>query len=199
MLASQHSPKTHSSAPTTPSRACCAVLQQIANIQSGNFCMPRCDEPWTEVQFGSPTEGNIKLLVAPLFRLTRVKNATVRTTAQAAASTSRTPGTAKTHTAVHFVARTGRALCCQHPLLALRQLTTQHSALLPAPYFLCPLSPLPPGGAGGNAHRGHRQDGCIHHWPGCGPRSHYLRHCKAAGAFAAPPPRTLPQHCPPPH
>lgn len=32
---------------------------KVANIQSGNFCMPRCDEPWTEVVFEAPSEGKV--------------------------------------------------------------------------------------------------------------------------------------------
>ncbi|CAK0786183.1 hypothetical protein CVIRNUC_009396 [Coccomyxa viridis] len=42
---------------------------KIANIQSGNFCMPRCDEPWTEVVYEDSSEGKLTLMVAPLRRL----------------------------------------------------------------------------------------------------------------------------------
>ncbi|KAK9918460.1 hypothetical protein WJX75_004213 [Coccomyxa subellipsoidea] len=42
---------------------------KVANIQSGNFCQPRCDEPWTEVVFEGASEGRVSLLVAPLRRL----------------------------------------------------------------------------------------------------------------------------------
>ncbi|KAK9814442.1 hypothetical protein WJX72_005984 [[Myrmecia] bisecta] len=50
---------------------------QVANIQSGNFCMPRCDEPWTEVIFTADKEGKLQLIVAPLNRLTRKANASL--------------------------------------------------------------------------------------------------------------------------
>ena len=32
--------------------------QPVANIQSGNFCMPKCGEPWTEVIFAG-SEGKV--------------------------------------------------------------------------------------------------------------------------------------------
>ncbi|KAL6782125.1 hypothetical protein ACKKBF_B10760 [Auxenochlorella protothecoides x Auxenochlorella symbiontica] len=41
----------------------------ILNILSGNFCMPRCDEPWYEALFQNQAEGKAQLIVAPLFRL----------------------------------------------------------------------------------------------------------------------------------
>ncbi|CAL5226936.1 g9817 [Coccomyxa viridis] len=42
---------------------------KVANIQSGNFCQPRCDEPWTEVVYEDAGEGKLTLMVAPLRRL----------------------------------------------------------------------------------------------------------------------------------
>ncbi|KAL0039546.1 hypothetical protein WJX77_001545 [Trebouxia sp. C0004] len=50
----------------------------VANIQSGNFCMPNCAEPWTEVVFADDKEGKIQLLVAPLQKLTPKANATIK-------------------------------------------------------------------------------------------------------------------------
>lgn len=55
---SQPSPHTH-----------CAV--------SGNYCQPRCDEPWTEVLFESSSDGKIFVIVSPLVKLTRVKGAAI--------------------------------------------------------------------------------------------------------------------------
>lgn len=44
--------------------------QKMANVLTGNFCMPRCDEPWTECIFADPVEGSVKVVVSPLRRLT---------------------------------------------------------------------------------------------------------------------------------
>jgi hypothetical protein len=33
----------------------------VANIQSGNYCQPRCAEPWTEVIFTDPAEGKAQV------------------------------------------------------------------------------------------------------------------------------------------
>ena len=43
----------------------------VANILSGNYCQPRCDEPWTEVLFEGPGEGSLQVLVSPLNKLRR--------------------------------------------------------------------------------------------------------------------------------
>ncbi|KAK9832104.1 hypothetical protein WJX81_007290 [Elliptochloris bilobata] len=51
---------------------------KIANIQSGNFCLPRCDEPWTEALYENPAEGKLTLIVSPLRRLISKTNATIR-------------------------------------------------------------------------------------------------------------------------
>jgi hypothetical protein len=44
---------------------------------AGNYCQPRCDEPWTEVLFESGQEGKIVVIVSPLIKLTRVKGAAI--------------------------------------------------------------------------------------------------------------------------
>lgn len=51
---------------------------KVANILSGNYCQPRCDEPWTEVIFENAEEGRAALLASPLFKLTprKVKSIT---------------------------------------------------------------------------------------------------------------------------
>ena len=48
--------------------------ERVANIASGNYCQPRCVEPWTEVIFSNPREGRCEIIVAPLERLTPRKN-----------------------------------------------------------------------------------------------------------------------------
>ena len=35
--------------------------QAVANIQSGNYCQPRCAEPWTEVIFYDSSEGRAQV------------------------------------------------------------------------------------------------------------------------------------------
>lgn len=50
----------------------------ILNILSGNFCMPKCDEPWYETVWESKEEGRCKLVVAPLYRLISKANATLK-------------------------------------------------------------------------------------------------------------------------
>lgn len=51
--------------------------RKVANIASGNYCQPRCAEPWTEVIFADDTEGKMQVVVAPLVRLTNQKGATI--------------------------------------------------------------------------------------------------------------------------
>lgn len=41
----------------------------VANISSGNYCQPRCAEPWTEVIFSSPADGKAQVIISPLVRL----------------------------------------------------------------------------------------------------------------------------------
>ena len=43
---------------------------RVANIQSGNYCQPKCEEPWTEVVFESPAQGSARVIVSPLRKLT---------------------------------------------------------------------------------------------------------------------------------
>jgi hypothetical protein len=50
----------------------------ILNILSGNFCMPKCDEPWIETIWESKTDGFCQLVVSPIYRLVSKSNATVR-------------------------------------------------------------------------------------------------------------------------
>lgn len=47
---------------------------KIANILSGNFCMPNCGEPWVEFQFEDGTSSKVTLLVIPLVKLTNKVN-----------------------------------------------------------------------------------------------------------------------------
>lgn len=51
---------------------------KIANILSGNFCMPRCDEPWYEALWESADEGTATLVVSPLYRLVSKSKATLK-------------------------------------------------------------------------------------------------------------------------
>lgn len=50
----------------------------ILNILSGNFCMPKCDEPWIETIWESKADGFCQLVVSPIYRLVSKSNATVR-------------------------------------------------------------------------------------------------------------------------
>jgi hypothetical protein len=50
----------------------------ILNIQSGNFCMPNCPEPWTETIWKSPADGQCTLIVSQLSRLISKSNATLK-------------------------------------------------------------------------------------------------------------------------
>jgi len=50
------------------------VEAKLANIATGNFCMPNCGEPWTEVAFEKGGEGKVSLLVSPLVKLTNKPN-----------------------------------------------------------------------------------------------------------------------------
>uniref|UniRef100_A0A7S0N208 PsbP C-terminal domain-containing protein n=1 Tax=Pyramimonas obovata TaxID=1411642 RepID=A0A7S0N208_9CHLO len=49
----------------------------VANAISGNYCQPRCDEPTTEVKFGSPSAGNVQIIIAPTTKLTRLQSPTI--------------------------------------------------------------------------------------------------------------------------
>lgn len=50
---------------------------RIANILSGNYCQPKCAEPWIEVKFENETQGKVQVVVSPLIRLTNKLNATI--------------------------------------------------------------------------------------------------------------------------
>ncbi|KAG0620113.1 hypothetical protein M758_4G190200 [Ceratodon purpureus] len=50
---------------------------RIANILSGNYCQPKCAEPWVEVKFESPKEGTVQVVASPMVRLTNKPNATI--------------------------------------------------------------------------------------------------------------------------
>ncbi|KAL6764681.1 hypothetical protein V8C86DRAFT_2468060 [Haematococcus lacustris] len=47
---------------------------RISNTQNGNFCQPRCAEPWTEVVYEDGKVGKVQLMAVPLLKLTNVKN-----------------------------------------------------------------------------------------------------------------------------
>eukprot|EP00976_Prorocentrum_cordatum_P106662 1194497-Prorocentrum_minimum.AAC.7 len=70
----------------------------VANAVSGNYCQPRCDEPTTEVKFGSASAGNVqsqlptlmgrtsaenpsscsgRIIIAPITKLTRLQTPTI--------------------------------------------------------------------------------------------------------------------------
>ncbi|KAK9671161.1 hypothetical protein RND81_12G010400 [Saponaria officinalis] len=51
--------------------------QRIANILSGNYCQPKCAEPWIEVKFEDEKQGKIQVVASPLIRLTNKPNATI--------------------------------------------------------------------------------------------------------------------------
>lgn len=48
----------------------------VPNAISGNYCQPRCDEPWTEVRFEGPA-GKMQVIVSPLVKLTNKPNARI--------------------------------------------------------------------------------------------------------------------------
>lgn len=50
---------------------------KVANIASGNYCQPRCAEPWTEVVFEDIAEGRAQVIVSPLVRLTNKAEASI--------------------------------------------------------------------------------------------------------------------------
>eukprot|EP00244_Chara_vulgaris_P011202 TRINITY_DN5454_c0_g1_i1.p1 TRINITY_DN5454_c0_g1~~TRINITY_DN5454_c0_g1_i1.p1 ORF type:complete len:214 (-),score=21.57 TRINITY_DN5454_c0_g1_i1:23-664(-) len=50
---------------------------RIANIQSGNYCQPKCAEPWVEVKFEDPKQGLLQVVAAPLVRLTNKTNVAI--------------------------------------------------------------------------------------------------------------------------
>uniref|UniRef100_A0A0F7GYV5 Photosystem II reaction center PsbP family protein n=1 Tax=Apostasia odorata TaxID=280455 RepID=A0A0F7GYV5_9ASPA len=50
---------------------------RVANILSGNYCQPKCAEPWVEVKFEDEQQGKIQVVASPLIRLTNKPNATI--------------------------------------------------------------------------------------------------------------------------
>eukprot|EP00959_Pyramimonas_sp_CCMP1952_P054941 1148378-Pyramimonas_sp.AAC.1 len=46
----------------------------VANAVSGNYCQPRCDEPTTEVKFGSASAGNVQSQLPTLMGRTSAEN-----------------------------------------------------------------------------------------------------------------------------
>ncbi|CAN8254454.1 unnamed protein product [Cochlearia groenlandica] len=50
---------------------------RIANILSGNYCQPKCAEPWIEVKFENEKQGRVQVVASPLIRLTNKPNATI--------------------------------------------------------------------------------------------------------------------------
>jgi len=43
--------------------------EQVANILSGNYCQPKCDEPWVEVIFSSKDSGKVNVFGCPSTKL----------------------------------------------------------------------------------------------------------------------------------
>uniref|UniRef100_A0A0F7GYI9 Photosystem II reaction center PsbP family protein n=1 Tax=Geranium maderense TaxID=28964 RepID=A0A0F7GYI9_9ROSI len=50
---------------------------RIANILSGNYCQPKCAEPWVEVKFEDEKQGKVQVVASPLIRLTNKPNALI--------------------------------------------------------------------------------------------------------------------------
>ncbi|KAH7557097.1 hypothetical protein ACOSP7_026507 [Xanthoceras sorbifolium] len=50
---------------------------RVANILSGNYCQPKCAEPWVEVKFEDVKQGKIQVVASPLIRLTNKPNASI--------------------------------------------------------------------------------------------------------------------------
>ncbi|KAI9121135.1 hypothetical protein K1719_008168 [Acacia pycnantha] len=50
---------------------------RIANILSGNYCQPKCAEPWVEVKFEDDKQGKVQVVASPLIRLTNKPNASI--------------------------------------------------------------------------------------------------------------------------
>ncbi|KAL2609439.1 hypothetical protein R1flu_028012 [Riccia fluitans] len=51
--------------------------ERVANILSGNYCQPKCAEPWVEVKFADDKQGSLQVVAAPMVRLTNKPNATI--------------------------------------------------------------------------------------------------------------------------
>ncbi|GMY19672.1 psbP domain-containing protein 6, chloroplastic [Fagus crenata] len=50
---------------------------RIANILSGNYCQPKCAEPWVEVKFKDEKQGKVQVVASPLIRLTNKPNSSI--------------------------------------------------------------------------------------------------------------------------
>lgn len=50
---------------------------RVANILSGNYCQPKCAEPWVEVKFEDEKQGKVQVVASPLIRLSNKPNATI--------------------------------------------------------------------------------------------------------------------------
>eukprot|EP00252_Welwitschia_mirabilis_P017269 TRINITY_DN38281_c0_g1_i1.p1 TRINITY_DN38281_c0_g1~~TRINITY_DN38281_c0_g1_i1.p1 ORF type:complete len:283 (+),score=24.21 TRINITY_DN38281_c0_g1_i1:142-990(+) len=50
---------------------------RVANIQSGNYCQPKCAEPWVEAKFEDKKQGTIQVVASPLIRLTNKPDARI--------------------------------------------------------------------------------------------------------------------------
>jgi hypothetical protein len=44
---------------------------------SGNYCQPKCAEPWIEVKFEDEIQGKVQVISSLLIRLTNKPNATI--------------------------------------------------------------------------------------------------------------------------
>ncbi|GLJ13739.1 hypothetical protein SUGI_0219250, partial [Cryptomeria japonica] len=50
---------------------------RVANILSGNYCQPKCAEPWVEAKFEDANQGTVQVVASPLIRLTNKPNAQI--------------------------------------------------------------------------------------------------------------------------
>ncbi|XP_050387590.1 psbP domain-containing protein 6, chloroplastic [Argentina anserina] len=50
---------------------------RVANILSGNYCQPKCAEPWVEVKFEDEKQGKLQVVASRLIRLTNKPNASI--------------------------------------------------------------------------------------------------------------------------
>ena len=50
---------------------------RVANILSGNYCQPKCAEPWVEVKFENVNEGSVQVVASPMVRLSNKPHATI--------------------------------------------------------------------------------------------------------------------------
>lgn len=50
---------------------------RVANILSGNYCQPKCAEPWVEVKFEDENQGKVQVVASPLVRLTNKPKASI--------------------------------------------------------------------------------------------------------------------------